>query len=493
MGDALSALRDYQKAITLNSFEPEGYIRRSRIYYAQNRLDEAIADLDNALDIDTSNTFAYFNRALMRYDKGEVQGALDDFEQVLRREPTNALTLYNRALVRCQIGDYNQALEDYDKVLNINPNNVLAYYNRALLFMELGRYRDAMNDFSSAINLYPDFAKAYMNRSYVKNMLGQYTSAEQDYKIAQEKISKYRIATADSAGRAAFADTSKRFDNLLALDSDFARKDFSDELLQHRNVEINLKPLYKFVPATDVVMAELPKDLTVVYDNAEFEKFMANFPLRIVFKAVYGTVLPENNEQIMAALEEEISKSNSHQMLFAKGILESNNRLYNAALMSYDNAIKYASENVFYYINRGVLQSEMIDFISSIESNVQVLSLDDSGNTMARVQDNSYRNYDYTPAIHDMKKAAALMPDFPYVYYNLGNLYCQSGDLPEAIVQYTKALEVFPNLSEAYYNRGLVLIYLKDKEKGCIDMSKAGELGIPEAYSVINKYCVEEK
>jgi tetratricopeptide (TPR) repeat protein len=85
------------------------------------------------------------------------------------------------------------------------------------------------------------------------------------------------------------------------------------------------------------------------------------------------------------------------------------------------------------------------------------------------------------------------MPDFPYVYYNLGNLYCQSGDLPEAIVQYTKALEVFPNLSEAYYNRGLVLIYLKDKEKGCIDMSKAGELGIPEAYSVINKYCVEEK
>ena len=77
--------------------------------------------------------------------------------------------------------------------------------------------------------------------------------------------------------------------------------------------------------------------------------------------------------------------------------------------------------------------------------------------------------------------------------YNLGNLYCQSGDLPEAIVQYTKALEVFPNLSEAYYNRGLVLIYLKDKEKGCIDMSKAGELGIPEAYSVINKYCVEEK
>ena len=47
-------------------------------------------------------------------------------------------------------------------------------------------------------------------------------------------------------------------------------------------------------------------------------------------------------------------------------------------------------------------------------------------------------------------------------------------------------------MGDAYYNRGLVLIYLKDKEKGCIDLSRAGELGVSEAYSVINKYCEEE-
>ena len=47
-------------------------------------------------------------------------------------------------------------------------------------------------------------------------------------------------------------------------------------------------------------------------------------------------------------------------------------------------------------------------------------------------------------------------------------------------------------ISDAYYNRGLVQIFLKDKEKGCIDIRKAGELGIPEAYGVIKKYCTEE-
>ena len=54
-------------------------------------------------------------------------------------------------------------------------------------------------------------------------------------------------------------------------------------------------------------------------------------------------------------------------------------------------------------------------------------------------------------------------------------------------------IDVFPYMGDAFFNRGLVLIYLKDKEKGCIDLSRAGELGVGDAYSVIAKYCEEEK
>ena len=92
-----------------------------------------------------------------------------------------------------------------------------------------------------------------------------------------------------------------------------------------------------------------------------------------------------------------------------------------------------------------------------------------------------------------MKRAIELLPDLPYAHYNLGNLYCLSGDLPESINRYNKAVELFPLFADAYYNRGLVLIYLKDKEKGCIDLSKAGELGVAEAYGVIKKYCLKRE
>ena len=65
--------------------------------------------------------------------------------------------------------------------------------------------------------------------------------------------------------------------------------------------------------------------------------------------------------------------------------------------------------------------------------------------------------------------------------------------MPEAIVDYTKAIQLYPYYSEAYFNRGLVQIYLRDTEKGCLDISKAGELGIEEAYSIIKKYCLKEQ
>ena len=67
-------------------------------------------------------------------------------------------------------------------------------------------------------------------------------------------------------------------------------------------------------------------------------------------------------------------------------------------------------------------------------------------------------------------------------------MLCLSGRMPEAIEDYTRAIELNPSFGEAYYNRGLIQIYLKDTRKGCLDMSKAGELGVADAYKVLRIY-----
>ena len=85
------------------------------------------------------------------------------------------------------------------------------------------------------------------------------------------------------------------------------------------------------------------------------------------------------------------------------------------------------------------------------------------------------------------------MGDIPYLWFNLGNLYCLSSDYVNSIDSYSRAIEAYPYLGDAYFNRGLVLIYLKDKEKACIDLSRSGELGVQDAYGVIKKYCEENR
>lgn len=494
LGDTLKAVNDYNKAIKLDRFDPEGYVRRGRLYASQKMHDLAIEDMNKAIELDTSNTFAYFNRAIMYYEQEKYQDAMNDLNRVLEDEPGNALTLYNRGLISAQLGAYDDALNDMDRVLNINPENVLAYFNRASIFIEMGMYENALEDYDRAIGLYPDFAKAYMNRSYVKNLLGRYKDAKRDYDTAQKKVSEYRAKNVSDAG--SFADTTRKYSSLLSLDAEFAKKDFNDELLQHRDIDIRLRSFYKFVLTGE--KDNVSYALNRGYENPLIRRFENELPVGTAVRNVDVTLPEKELQKVEAAAWEGDA---TPEKLFLRALYDNDGKQFNSALNYYGQAIDAASENAsgfdalypaFYHMNRGVLRAEMIEFISSIENNVQVLSMDDSGNTRARVRDQVVRQYDYTDAIDDMKRAAEIVPDLPYVYYNLGNLYCLSSEHINSIENYTKAIDLYPYMGDAYFNRGLVLIYLKDKEKGCIDLSRAGELGVQDAYGVIKKYCEDE-
>ncbi len=347
-----------------------------------------------------------------------------------------------------------------------------------------------MRDYSTAIELYPDFSNAYLNRSYVKNQLGLYASAKEDYNIAQQKVKAYNSNTKGSNSDFSFADTTKKYDHLLALDADFAKKQFNDELLQYRNVDLKLKPLFEFVLSeSEGRYLALQKN----YESKELRDFMQSIP-------IFVTLSPGEQQkntsfakaQLVDRLRDDIaSKEASALDYFAMALLMAEDKQFNTALEQYNLAIDKDPNNAFLYFNRGVLKSETIDFISTMSNNVRTLSLNSKSTTNVQVDNSISQNYDYSEAIADMLEVIKLYPEFPYSYYNLGNMYSHSKDFLTAIQYYTQALYYHTNIGEAYYNRGLILIYLKDQEKGCIDLSKAGELGVGDAYSAIKRYCTK--
>ena len=67
-------------------------------------------------------------------------------------------------------------------------------------------------------------------------------------------------------------------------------------------------------------------------------------------------------------------------------------------------------------------------------------------------------------------------------------MLCAQKNYDAAIEHYTKAISCDNDFAEAYFNRGLTRIYIDQVEEGIADLSKAGELGIYQAYNLITRF-----
>ena len=487
--DTAAAYENYNLAIKTNRENPDGYYRRGALLMTQERYDDALADFNRAVQCDSTYLLSYFNRALVYSHMNRPVESLRDFDRTIELDSTNSLAYFNRAIVRSQIGDYNRALDDYNQVAFYTPDNVLVYYNRALLQSYLGDLNAALHDFDKAIQLYPDFANAYINRSRIRYMLKDVEGAKQDRRTADLKIAEYKARLSDSTSYSIYADTTHRFDQLLSFDSRMAGSNFERIATQSAGEHLALMPLFRFTL--------LEKDSTVRtgpdrYYLQRVEDFCSMIDMQDLKLSRLDSDIPADK---LVELDQELAarcakNPDSWQLLFQRGITQSLVKQYTNAVATYSTAIDKAPANPFLYLNRSTTRAEMIDFISSIDNSYQRITIE--ADPVNRLQNNSNRTYNYDEAIADLNKAIKLYPDFAYAYYNRANLMALSGKLPEAFDDYSKAIELWPSFAEAYYNRGLVQIYMKDTRKGCLDLSKAGELGLNEAYSLLKRYAGDE-
>ena len=480
--DTVAAYEDFGRAIRTNREYPRGYLERGSLYMEQGRYDEALADFDTAVRCDTSYIPAYFSRAMVYYRKHNLQAALADFDRVLELDPTRSVTYFNRALVRTETGDYNRALEDYDQVAAYSPGNVIVYYNRAGLRFRLGELQGALEDYDRAIELYPDFANAYLGRASVKYLLRDSEGAERDRSVAERKIAEYR-ARLEGESEVSFADTSRQFDKLLSFDTQLSDGPVRNTAMGTKE-RITLRPSYGFTLRSD---AEPGRGLILHPGEAEAEEFIASLgDASVVFGCegsdMAAAALVRKDEAVSADIA---ANGSRWQAYFMRGMTQALLKQYTNAVGALSTAITLSPRNPFLYIARSAVQAEMTDFISSMDNGYSRISPE--SDRSARMRD-AARTYDYDEAISDLNKAAKLNPNLPCIYYNRGNLFALSGRFPEAFEEYSHAIALDPGLAEAYFNRGLVQIYMKDTRKGLLDISKAGELGIGEAYDLLRLY-----
>jgi len=481
LGNVAGALSDCNAAIKLNMFSDEAFGLRGYLRFQQKAYRDAIEDYNQALKINPKNKRVLMGRAMAWYELRKLREALADYTRILEQDSLYVFAYYNRALLRAEVGDNNRAIEDLDRVLEMNPNNILIYFNRGLLKMEVKDVNGAYEDFSESIALYPDFVKAYLARAAVSDEMNDHAAADRDRYKADEIMERYQRMKAGD--RNALVDTTENFRRLIDINSRTDRmKEVINGRIQDRNVIVELQPVF-LVQYVDI---DTLRKGRVQYFNKHvmaFNQAHNYVPALTISNKSFHYPEAFLEEQLTALSARTRKNRGDVEAFLLRGAFYLHQGKFTQAIEDFKSVLEREPQHLFARLNLATARLKMYDYIASVEEKMSQI---------VGEEEKVKRVVDYSLVLADYEKCLELDPEFVFALFNIANVKVKSGKVDEAIALYSQVLEQDKDIAEAYYNRGLLYIYLGNKVAASADLSRAGELGISDAYSVIKRYCMEE-
>ena len=475
--DTTAAIKSLDKSLDLDPYDAGIWAERAIISLARQKWKEGEGFLTKAIHLQPKNAAYYINRAMARYNQNGLRGAMADYDTALDLDPNNFLGHYNRGLLRAQVGDDNRGIEDFDFVLRLEPNNLMALFNRALLLEQTGDLRSAIRDYSKVIEEFPNFWFGLQHRASCYRRLGNTKQAELDeFRILKAQMDKRygkqpRLSKKQMRRR---SDTDPdKYNQLVVADEQEVEHEYKSDYrgrVQNRKVDVAFQPMFSlsFYVIHDDVHSYIAFDKEV----DAFNQLSRSHPVYI------GTVQPNIDEATMkrhfayidsvtVAVGEAKSDQLVKPLLMQRAVAYSAIQNFDSAIDDLSTLIQIDSTAVLAYWQRAVCQAKINEFNASQGTNIDLKSAN---------------------VLSDLCEAISLSPQNAYLYYNRGSLYALRRDYQRALDDFSRALAIDANIPEAYYNRGLVHLYAGHTAEGIADLSKAGELGLYSAYSVIKKY-----
>ena len=475
--DTTKAVKSLDKSLELDPYDGSTWAERAIISLARQKWKEGEEYLSKSIHLLPKHPGNYINRAMARYNQNNLRGAMADYDTALDLDPNNFLGHYNRGLLRAQVGDDNRGIEDFDFVLKLEPDNLMALFNRALLLEQTGNLRGAVRDYSKVIEEYPNFWFGLQHRASCYRRLGNTKQAELDeFRILKAQMDKRygkqpRLSKKQMRKRS--DEDLEKYNQLVVADEQEVEHEYKSDYrgrVQNRKAELSFLPMFSLSfhrPVSDV-KTEIPYEESV-------EVFNSRSKSRIIYISNDQAKLSEDRmkqtfafiDSLSTAIDASKSASSVKPLLFLRSIAYSSIQNFENAIDDLGIYLQIDSTSSLAYWQRAVCQAKVNEFNASQGTNIEL--------QMANV-------------LGDLSDAIKLAPKNAYLYYKRGTLYALRSDNMRAIDDYTEAIKLERNLAEAYYNRGLVYIRLKKTDEAISDLSKAGELGLYQAYSVIKKY-----
>jgi len=530
LSDYQGALKDLNAAIERNPFNPGAYYTRGYVHRQLKNLTEAEADFTQALVHSPENRTYLLMRADVRQEMEHYDEAITDIDYLLLREPESATIIFEKGvlllnqkdsigardcfkrsteleaynssnwsalgMVSLQLGNEEEALTDLTKAISLGSKWAGDYINRSIIYHHRNNFRGALADLDMAVQYAPNDASVYFNRGLLRQQVGDHNRAEEDFRKAadlnperypafiidaiiarkpiDEKLLRQQAETYQPPKRDHRKEFSSRTaQNQSANPNEEKYASQSRGSVQNRYADVVNEP--NIVLTYYVQPSSLRRTNYYHYSVQQYNR-LGLLPSSLRFTAhempLTADMVNQHFEQI-TRLTTQIDQSPNNAALFLGRAIEF------ALVQDYASATDDCT--------RAILLDPTLIFAHFMRANWREKQIEYQRAT-GEVENAAKYEMDFEIMLRDYDYVIARMPDFTFAYYNKANTLCQQKDYQAAIRYYTQAINIDPDFAEAYFNRGLTYIYTGDNAHGIDDLSRAGELGIYQAYNLITRF-----
>ena len=492
--DTVCALESFTHATEYDSQNPANWSALGLVQLMQDKQDDALHSLSNSIQYGSKWAGDYINRGIIYYRKHNYRSALADYDKAVTLAPRDAQCYYNRGVLRQELGDYNRALEDFTQAITFAPERVEVYYQRGMVLLQLRQWQEARDDFHTIIERYPYFLPAYYLAAQAETSLGNgkeaYQLRQQAFNLEQKKDSIQSLQTnmqlADNQPQQ--RDRRKEFSTLAAQnqESNDEENKYDSEsrgTVQKRYTDVVNEPnIFLSYYATNSNANALRQ---TNYSHATVDAYnrTMQLPAPLRFTTREMTLTADMVNQHFAQIT---TLSHQIDLLEQMAMPQSpNNSQLCAAYIAraFEFALVQDYSSALDDVTRAVLMDGTLDFAYFCRANWRYKLLE-----YKRAMGESTDKADFELMMRDYDYVINHLPDFSFAYYNKANMLCIQQDFKAAISYYTQAIAKDSDFAEAYFNRGLTYIFIGQNDKGIADLSKAGELGIYQAYNLISRF-----
>ena len=497
-GDTICAQNAFAKATEYDSQNPANWSALGLVQLMQDNQDDALISLSKSIDYGSKWAGDYINRGIIYYRLHNYRSALADYDKAVTLSPHDAQCYYNRGVLRQELGDYNRALEDFTNAINIAPNQIEIYYQRGMVQLQLRQWADALNDFTTIMQRYPYFLPAYYLAAQAETALGHDKTAfnlrQQAYNLEQKKDSIQSLQTTMQLAEAQpqQRDRRKEFSALAAQNQESSEEEnkYNSDTrgtVQKRYTDVVNEPnIFLSYYATSSSTNTLRQ---TNYSHASVDAYNHSVqlpaPLRFTTKEVNLTadMVNQHFAQINH-LSNQLDQLNHNNLPKSAANAVKDERVVGLLVArAFEFALVQDYSSAIDDITQAILQDGQLYFAYFCRANWRYKLLE-----YKRAMGEAIEGADFELMLRDYDYVINHLPDFSFAYYNKANMLCIQQDFKAAISYYTQAILVDGDFAEAYFNRGLTYIYINEIEKGIADLSKAGELGIYQAYNLISRF-----